>query len=67
MAQVVKGPTLDLGSGRPLRFVRSRLTSGSGLSKESAGKSFSLLLPFPHLCSLSLSQISKFWGGKGRI
>lgn len=36
MAQSVKCPTLDLGSGRDVRVVRSSAALGSALSTESA-------------------------------
>ena len=44
MAQPVKSPTLDFGSGQDLRVVRSSPTSGSMLGIESTCGSLSLLL-----------------------
>ena len=66
MAQLVKHLTLGFGSGHDLRVVRWSPVSGSALSGESAGDSFSLslsLCPSPCLhaptSSLFLSQINK--------
>ena len=66
MAQSVKHPTLDFGSGHDLRAVRLRPEWGSVLSRESAWDSLSLPLPLPlpllmlsRVHALSLSQINK--------
>ena len=58
MAQSVKRPTLDFGSGRDLRVVGSSPMSGSMLSKESAGNSFPVPCPaaLVHALALSLSN-----------
>ena len=45
MAQLVKRPTLDFGSGQDLKVVGSSPTLGSTLSGESAYDSISLTLP----------------------
>ena len=55
MAQSVKCPTHDFGSGHDLRVLRLSCVSGSALSRKSA---LSLFL-CPQSCSHALSQINK--------
>ena len=47
MAQSIKCPTLDLGSGHDLRAVRLSLVSGSALGMEPAWDSLSPSAPPP--------------------
>ena len=47
MAQLVKHPTLDVGSGHDLRVVRSSPTSGSVLCMEFAWIAWDSLSPSP--------------------
>jgi len=60
VAQVIECPTLDFGSGRNLRVMKSSPTLGSVLSGESAGDflSLSLSLSLPTLAH-ALSKINK--------
>ena len=58
-AQPVQHPTLDFGSGRNLRVMRSSPMSDSALSVESTWDSRPLPLPFPCLHALDLSLIHK--------
>ena len=61
VAQLVKGPTLDFGSGHDLMFVSLSPVLGSVLTVWSLlgilSLSLSLFLP----CSLSLSRINKIF------
>ena len=51
MAQLVKDPTLDFGSGHDLRVLRLSPESDSMLSKESARDCLPPLCSFPYLLS----------------
>lgn len=56
MAQSVKHPTLDIGSGHDLRVVRSRPTWSSSLNGESAPRHLGW-----HTHMHALSQINLFF------
>ena len=58
VAQLVKHWTLDFGSGRDLRIVRSKPTLGSGLSMEPALDPSCPLLPLPPLTGASVCMHS---------
>ena len=71
VAQSVKCPTLDVGSGHDLMVVGLSPMWGSALSWESAWDSVCLSLypsvPPLKACTHSLSKINKHWGRLGRL
>ena len=63
VAQLVKRPTLDFGSGHDLRVMRLSPTLSSMLSRMSTQDSLSPSAPplHAHMQSLSFSQINKYF------